>query len=428
MTMPAFPAFSGTAPNPRTQATAAFNANMDDLVTYVTSTLPTGADAYAAAVPTEALLGVQGTSSSSVAIGTGSKAFSIAGKSFAAGMWVSAHDAADPTVNYMVGQVASYSDPTLTITVPTGGNYGSGTKTSWNIYLAGARGAAGSAGAVADLTGLGTGVATALAVNTGTAGCFVVNGGAGGTPSSLTLTNATGLPATALVADTTTAVGFGSINLGHASDTTITRASAGVIAVEGVNVLLTGGALGTPASGTLTNCTGLPAAALVTSTSQAVGFGSIELGHASDTTIARVSAGLVSIEGVNIVTVSATQTLTGKTLTAPTISNPVMVGSIVEDVFLISDGAGFVIDPTNGSMQTVTLGANRTPTAANWTSGQGVLLKVDDGTARTITWTTIGVVWEGGSAPTLATSGFTHIALWLDGAVYRGKYIGSFAS
>ena len=44
------------------------------------------------------------------------------------------------------------------------------------------------------ISGLGTGVATALAVNTGTAGAFVVNGGALGTPSSGTLTNATGLP------------------------------------------------------------------------------------------------------------------------------------------------------------------------------------------------------------------------------------------
>ena len=40
----------------------------------------------------------------------------------------------------------------------------------------------------------GTGVATALAVNVGSAGAVVVNGGALGTPSSGTLTNATGLP------------------------------------------------------------------------------------------------------------------------------------------------------------------------------------------------------------------------------------------
>jgi len=45
-----------------------------------------------------------------------------------------------------------------------------------------------------DVSGLGTGVASALAVNTGSSGAFVVNGGALGTPTSGTLTNATGLP------------------------------------------------------------------------------------------------------------------------------------------------------------------------------------------------------------------------------------------
>jgi hypothetical protein len=44
------------------------------------------------------------------------------------------------------------------------------------------------------ISGLGTGVPAALAINVGTAGAFIVNGGALGTPSSGTLTNATGLP------------------------------------------------------------------------------------------------------------------------------------------------------------------------------------------------------------------------------------------
>lgn len=45
--------------------------------------------------------------------------------------------------------------------------------------------------AIGSITGLGTSVATALAVNVGTAGSIVVNGGALGTPSSGTLTNCT---------------------------------------------------------------------------------------------------------------------------------------------------------------------------------------------------------------------------------------------
>jgi len=46
--------------------------------------------------------------------------------------------------------------------------------------------------AVGSITGLGTGIATALAVNVGTAGSPVVNGGALGTPTSGTVTNLTG--------------------------------------------------------------------------------------------------------------------------------------------------------------------------------------------------------------------------------------------
>ena len=48
--------------------------------------------------------------------------------------------------------------------------------------------------AVGSITGLGTGVSTALAVNTGSSGAFVINGGALGTPSSGALTNCTSLP------------------------------------------------------------------------------------------------------------------------------------------------------------------------------------------------------------------------------------------
>jgi hypothetical protein len=66
------------------------------------------------------------------------------------------------------------------------------------------------------VSGLGTGVATALGVNTGSAGAVVLFNGALGTPTSGTLTNCTGLPASSLTAATLAAnltLGEGAGNL-----------------------------------------------------------------------------------------------------------------------------------------------------------------------------------------------------------------------
>lgn len=96
---------------------------------------------------------------------------------------------------------------------------------------------------------------------------------------------------------------------------------------------------------------------------------------------------------------------------------------VVETVFAVTDGASVDINPANGSIQTWTLGANRTPTATNFVAGQAVTLMVDDGTAYTITWSTIGVTWltADGNAPTLKTTGYTAIVLWKVGATVYGK-------
>jgi hypothetical protein len=56
--------------------------------------------------------------------------------------------------------------------------------------------------------------------------------------------------------------------------------------------------------------------------------GNIELGHASDTTITRVSAGKIAVEGVNVVTTSSTDTLTNKTLITPKISSIINIGTL----------------------------------------------------------------------------------------------------
>ena len=101
---------------------------------------------------------------------------------------------------------------------------------------------------------------------------------------------------------------------------------------------LTTPALGTPSSATLTNATGLPVSGIVDSTSEALGVGSIELGHASDTTIARSGAGVVTIEGVEVTTNSGTQTLTNKTLTSPNINEAVALSASSTELNIL-DGA-----------------------------------------------------------------------------------------
>jgi hypothetical protein len=51
------------------------------------------------------------------------------------------------------------------------------------------------------------------------------------------------------------------------------------------------------------------------------GQATIELGHASDTTLSRSAAGVLAVEGVVIPSISSTSTLTNKTLTAPTVAS-----------------------------------------------------------------------------------------------------------
>lgn len=130
--------------------------------------------------------------------------------------------------------------------------------------------------------------------------------------------------------------------------------------------------------------------------------------------------------GSGDVTLTGTQTLTNKTLT-----DPAIIGTILEDVFTITDGAAFEIDPGNGSVQLITLGANRTPKATNFAAGEAVTLMVDDGTAYTLTWSDStfggsGVLWKtgGGNAPTLNTTGYTVIVLWKVGTQVYGARVG----
>lgn len=101
---------------------------------------------------------------------------------------------------------------------------------------------------------------------------------------------------------------------------------------------------------------------------------------------------------------------------------------ITETVYAINDGAAFEINPANGSIQTITLGASRTPKGTSFATGQSITLQITAG-AYTLTWTdttfgTTGVKWIGGTAPTLSATVTTTVVLWKIGSQVYGKNVG----
>lgn len=102
------------------------------------------------------------TSTTSLAIGTGSKTFTVSsGLSLNAGQFILIASDAAPTTNYMWGKITSYSGTTLQVSVAAIG--GSGTYADWTMYLTGERGATGANGAtgsISDLSGVPAGTIT----------------------------------------------------------------------------------------------------------------------------------------------------------------------------------------------------------------------------------------------------------------------------
>lgn len=85
---------------------------------------------------------VVGSSTTSVAIGTGSKTFTVveADRGWGVGARLRISSEANPTVNYMEGVVIDYTDPTLQVSIDLVA--GGGTLSAWVINLAGDPGSA----------------------------------------------------------------------------------------------------------------------------------------------------------------------------------------------------------------------------------------------------------------------------------------------
>ena len=94
---------------------------------------------------------------------------------------------------------------------------------------------------------------------------------------------------------------LGTFDLGHATDTTISRKSAGVVQIEANEIYMQNGTDVAVADGGTGSSTAAGAATnLGLGTGNTPQFTGIEVGHANDTTVNRASAGDIQVEGNRI--------------------------------------------------------------------------------------------------------------------------------
>jgi len=323
-TLPTPPA----APSRTDDTPAEFVTNADAFVTWLETFGGDLNDWATAVAATVSGVDFNGTSATSLAIGTGSKTLTTqTGKLWNIGQFVIIADSSNPA-NYMGGQVTAYNSGTGALTVNVTATGGSGTIAAWSVGIS-----PDTSQKLPLAGGTLTGLLTTLASATGSAGLNVPPGTAPTSPNN--------------------------------GDEWAT--SAGRF---------------------------------------------LRLAGATHEVVLR----------------TLDQTLTKKTL-----EDPILSKALTETAYTITDGAAFEVDPSNGTVQKVTLGASRTPKATNFGNGESILLLIDDGAARTLTWTDAtwggsGVKWlgpysGGGSAPVLGTTGYTWVVL----TKYSGQVYGQHA-
>lgn len=279
------------------------------------------------------------------------------------------------SANGFAGTVATATTtPAITLTTSiTGVLKGNGTAIS-----AATSGTDYAPGTSALATGILKSTTTTGALSIAVAGDFpTLNQNTTGSAASLSISGQTGLLTFTGITSTNRAK-----TVRDAADTILELGGSYTPTGTWTSMTLVTPALGTPASGTLTNCTGLPVAGITASTSTALGVGSIELGNASDTTLSRGSAGVLAVEGKTVATLSTAQTWTANqtqqqelfTINAITASGNAATVPVTYRLHNV----------TNNSAATLTI----TLTTASAVDGQMVMIRVYDfsAVAQTITW------------------------------------------
>lgn len=171
------------------------------------------------------------------------------------------------------------------------------------------------------------------------------------------------------------------IELGHASDTTIARNAAGIIQVEGVTVPLN----------STTN----------THTAQ-----QIELGHASDTTLARSGAGDITIEGNAVYRAGGTDVPVADGGTGASTAAAALTNLGAEPVTCIARGSGAAVSVASTSVVNMASATNTVAAGDTFSFYlSGYVLNNSGGTRTYTVRVTIGATtFDLAVAPTYATS------------------------
>ena len=277
----------------------------------------------------------------------------------------------------------------------------------------------GGAGIAPSTITTGTGVVTALGVNTGSAGAFVVNGGALGTPSSGTLTNATGLPLTTGVtgilpaanggtgvSNSSTLTMGGNVTFSGAFTTslTISANTAVTLPTSGTLATLANVAtaipsatasqiyIGTGTAGTTAVASTLPTAAVPAFTGDVTNTaGSLA------TTVGKIGGNTVSLAGALTHAGAFTQTFTATANTSVTLP---------ASGYLISTTTNMAANPVTG-----------TPSSTTFLRGDGTWATVSGGGGGGGTYTRTTFTATAGQTTFTASYTVSYVQVYLNGVL-----------